>query len=456
MKINFKLIKIGILSFSFIVVLSFLFISCMKDRSAPYPIEITRPNPNGIQPAAGSLNIPINSSIQIAFTKPMNLSTFQGRFSIKDFNGNKVVVTIGQQNNDSTVVFTPITPLTKSTIYYAELRGRVRDYHNNSISLTDDQGIFDDTTLIASTWFYTEGNYSNGGFYPVYLKDRVSGTVFIFGNLDSANTLVSALSGPEGMALSGDGQYLIISNTGNNVVQIINTVSGVSEASFTVPEYPSSVAVAGNYAYVICENGQSLCKINIASKTLEKTFALAIYPGKLAISADGNILYTFDQITRDLYLINSADGTTIKTLSAVVSNLVVGEIVVDALTGTVYICDSKGDQIKTIDKNGNSLNTIITYPVSTEPVQVTTNSAFLYSAAGNMIYKYDKNSNTLLDTVSFSTNVKSLTLIPSNDLLYVASVSSIFIIDENTFTILEEKDFANTGFETVIAGPTKR
>jgi DNA-binding beta-propeller fold protein YncE len=434
-------------------ILTLLSFSCMEDRAPTAPIEITRPELIEIQPAQGELIFPAMGSIKIIFDEKMNPETFLNHFILKDYFGNLAEVVLTQQ--DTIINFTPKMPLQKSTIYYAELRGRIRDANNNSIGIGGEP-ILDDTTLLSSTWFYTEGDYSQGGFYPIFLRDKKEGAVRIFNYLDSVVTTSSGFTAPEGMASSEDDQFIILSNTAKNEVHIIDAVTGNSVANLTVPATPSSVVVYGEFAYVICINGKSLCKINIPAKTLQATYPLTIFPGKLAVSTDGSILYTFDQVTRDLYLLNSSDGSTIKKLNAAVDRLISGEIIVDKFTGELFICDSKGFKIKKADKDGNTINTIVTFPNNIEPVEVAFNESFYYAASGNAVYKYDRNNNNGIDTVNFTTKLKSLSLIPSGELLYVSLATSIAIVDVKTLTILEEKDLASSGIETIISATNKR
>ncbi len=425
---------------------------CMKDRLPTEPVEIERPVVRAALPDAGSLNVAQQTPITIAFDKPMNLPSFAGHFKLTDTDGSMAETVI--TGKDTTVIFTPAAALKKATIYTGELRGRVRDYHNNSIGVNN-EGVFDDTTLLASLWFYTAGDYSNGGYYPVYSRDRKAGTIRVLNFLDTVVASFTGLNAPEGFAVSTDGQSLVVSNSGANQVLILNSTTGAVEATIAVPLHPSTVVINGNYAWVICVDGKSLCKIDIAAKSLLTKYTLPVYPGKLAISNDGNTLYTFDQVKRDLYVLNAADASTKKTFPVTSTKLVSGEIITDPVTGIVYICDSKGYAIKALDAGGTTLTSVITFP-SMEPVDLTADAAYLYVAAGTSVYKYDKTSNALIKKISFPTVVKSVRVISSDDLLYVGLASSVALVDVKTLKLLKETDLSSSGLELMIAGPNKR
>ncbi len=438
-----------------IIVLVFFLLQlagCMVDREPTAPTEITRPQPFTLEPSNGTLKIGLSSAVKMVFDEPMNLSTFNGRFTLKDKAGNMVEGTF--EGSDSVITFRPSSALQKATIYYAELKGRVRDANNNSIEVNG-EAVLDDTTVIFNNWFYTQGDYSTGGYYNIYLRDKKDGSIRVFSYLDSMITKISSLSAPEGMITSSDGNYIFVSNTGKNKVEIYNSSTFTLETSLDVPANPSNLAANGDYVYVISVNGKAITKIKASTKSVESTFSLSFYPGKLAISSDGTILYTFDQTKRDLYLINSSNGSTIKKISSAVDKLVSGEIKFDNNSSTLYICDSEGFKLRSLDKDGAALQTIFTYPNNVKPVDVAFNEQFLYVASGKSIYKYDKATNTAVDTVTFLNAVKALTLLPSNEIIFATLATSISIIDEKTFFILEEKDLASSGIESIISSTKK-
>ncbi len=435
-----------------LILQAFVFTSCLKDREPSAPTEIKRPDYSAALPAAGSLNFPVNGAVQIKFTEPMNLSTFTGRFTLKDFNGNVIETAISQI--DSNVFFTPKSTLQKASLYYVELRGRVRDAHNNSIEINN-EGVFNDTTLITSTWFYTAGDYSTDGYYPIFLRDRKSGNVRMISYIDSVVTTLTGLFAPEGMALAQNDQYLLVSNTTKDQVLIINTITGATEATIPVSAHPSTIVVKGNYAFVTCVNGKAICKINVSSKTLETTYALSFYPGKLAVSPDGSKLYTLDQVTRALNVLNASTGAVINTIANAVSKIVSGELVMDKSSGRLYVCDTKGFKLLTLESDGSALTTAVSFGTK-EPVEVAISGAYVYVAVGTTIIQYDKATFALVKTVTFSTPVKSLTIIPSSDLMYATLATSIAVVDRNTLTVLKEKDMISSGIESIISGENKR
>jgi len=447
-----KLHKYFIFLFVLTNIILIFITGCTKDREPTAPNEIQRPKSLFITPSAGKLAVSKNEKIKMIFDEQMDLSTFPGHFTLKDLQGNNIDGSFSK--DDSTVIFSPFSALSKSSFYFAELRGRVRDVNRNSIELNN-EAILNDTTLLLSTWLYTEGDYSNGGFYNVYVRDKKDGQIIFLSNLDSVLNPITSLSTPEGLIISDDGNYLIISNTNKNEVIIASAQNGSIIKNIPVAINPTSCVTHGNYTFVINVNGKAISKINLTTQTLEQSFTLNFFPGKLALSPDGNILYTYDQVTRDLVLINTLDGSIIKRVRNVITTIVLGEIRVDPSSGNVYLCDSKGRKVKITDPQGNSIQDYVTFSAGIEPIDIIFFGENSYVLAGNSVYKYDKTSTSLINTLTFSTGVKSLCIIPSGDIMYVTLATKVAIVDFNTLRVLKEIDLISTGINTIISNSKK-
>ena len=174
------------------------------------------------------------------FDEPMDINSFENRFSLKDRNNNIVNGSFTQ--NDSVVIFTPTSKLEKSNLYFASLKGSLKDINNNTIGING-EGIFSDTVEIANTWFYTEGDYSEGGFYSIFLRDRKQGKIYKFENLFELGSEISSLSAPEGFAISEDGMYAIISNTTKNQILIYNISTNENVGTYSVNTFPTNIVV---------------------------------------------------------------------------------------------------------------------------------------------------------------------------------------------------------------------
>ncbi len=145
---------------------------CLPDREPTAPVEIARPMVLKIQPEPGSVVVPSTGSVQMVFDDVMDLSSFEGRFFLRDYSGTVVPGTF--RGVDTTVLFTPSQALAPSAIFTAALQGGVRDKNGNTIQ-QESVPVYSDTSTLLSTWFYSEGGYSQNGFTHLYLRDRKEG-----------------------------------------------------------------------------------------------------------------------------------------------------------------------------------------------------------------------------------------------------------------------------------------
>jgi YVTN family beta-propeller protein len=392
----------------------------------------------------------------MAFSEPMDLGTFPGHFSLRDHAGNEVSGSFS--SSDTTVFFLPQQQLSPATLFTATLRGGVRNTRGMTVQLNNEP-VFEDSSILMNTWFYTEGGYSENGFYPVYIRDRKEEKIRIYGHLDVPVATVQGLGAPEGMALTPDGSRLYIASTTRDSVMIVNTQGFTVSKVFPVAQYPSSVAAFGTKVYVISINGRTLTRIDAGTESVTDAIPLNFYPARLAVSNDGATLFTLDQVTRDLVLLRESDGTVIKRLAGAFTQLVAGDIVVDRSSGLVYVCDAKGLKIKSTDATGSAFQTVTSFSAGVEPVALAfspTVSGEYYVAAGKNIFKCNVASSIPLGTLAVSAVAKSVAVVPSGDVLYATHGATVVIVDVKTFTLLEEMQLTSTGLEAALAGPNKQ
>jgi hypothetical protein len=428
----------------------FILSSCMQDREPTAPTPVTRPAlTNNYQPGNGQLSVARNALLKIFFTNQMDVNTISDRLFLEDNNGNKIAGTYSSEG--TAAVFTPSQPLNSSSIYKFSLKGRVRDIYGNSIYYNGG-AVLNDTTVLLSGWFYTEGGYSEGGFNRVYAADKTK--IFVIDSVNSPAGTIESAGIITGSSITGDGLYLLASIGSSNKVDFINLQTKQVETELTVSANPQMIAVHGNYAYVICVNGKAVEKINLSARTKEAAFAMDFFPGEIAVSNDGNRIYTIDQQKKDMVVIDASNGAVITRVAGVVTSFANGKLKADD-NGRVFICDVKGNKLNVIDAN-NNLATAFEFS-SGGPANVCFDNNYIYAAAGSSVYRLDKQSFAAGSSgiISFPVPVKSLTAVPSGDILYVITNTAAYIIDIGSFTVLAEIELASTALQEIICSPTK-
>lgn len=449
--------KLKIVASHYILILClFVFVSfimlngCMKDWEPSSPTPIDRPSLTAVtQPGNGELKVASNASLKIFFSAQMDVESFKDRLVFEDNNNNKIA---GAYSAEGTaVVFTPSQPLNKNSIYKFTLKGRVRDIYGNSI-YHNGNPVLNDTTLLFSGWFYTEGGYSDGGFNRVYSADKTK--IFIVDSLNSPGETIESSGLMTGSAITEDGLYMLVSIGSSNKIDFINLQTKQIESSLNVSANPQMIGVHGNYAYVICVNGKAIEKINLGSKSVEATYPLDFFPGEIALSGDGSKIFTIDQPKKDLVIIDASNGSVITRVAGVVTSFANGKLKADE-NGKVFICDIKGNKLNIVDAN-NNLSTACEF-TSGGPGNLCFDNNYVYAAAGSSVYKLDKQTYTIDSSkvLSFPVAVKSLTVLPSKDILYVITNSTAYIVDLASFSVLAAINLASTGLQEIVCSPIK-
>jgi len=86
------------------------------------------PNVYSTNPANGATNVPVNTTISVQFTKPMDSSTIiPTNFELKDSSSTVISGSVSYDNSTNTAKFTPLTNLSVSTTYTFTIKSQVKD-----------------------------------------------------------------------------------------------------------------------------------------------------------------------------------------------------------------------------------------------------------------------------------------------------------------------------------------
>jgi len=109
-------------------------------------------------------------------------------------------------------------------------------------------------------------------------------------------TVVIVEVGPQGVAITPNGEFAYVTNYGNNSVSVINTATNTVSKTITGLSYPYDVAISpnGEYALVTEQDFGNLTRfsvINTLTNAVTATVHLASIPYDLAITPNGAYAY---------------------------------------------------------------------------------------------------------------------------------------------------------------------
>ncbi|WP_273365297.1 bifunctional YncE family protein/alkaline phosphatase family protein [Alicyclobacillus herbarius] len=159
-----------------------------------------------------------------------------------------------------------------------------------------------------------------------------------------------------GVAFSPDGQHLYVSAGGNDKIRVYSFNAGhlteqnpiAVKGTTDAPMYPGGLCVSldGRYLYVANNLNNSVARINLAQRTVDKVTQVGKNPYTVALSADGRTLYASNWGEDTVSVLNAETMQTVKTLKV---GLHPNALAVNAKTGCVYVADGDSDQISIID-----------------------------------------------------------------------------------------------------------
>ena len=160
---------------------------------------------------------------------------------------------------------------------------------------------------------------------------------------------------PISIAVSGNYAYVLDRGIEDlKVIDISNPSSPSLQGSLGIGSFPTSVAVSGNYAYVVDAGSKDLKVIDISNPSLpslQGSLGLGLFPNSIAVS--GNFAYVVDELSADLKVIDISNPS----LPSLQSSLGIGSdpryVVVSG--NYAYVVDSGSEDLKVIDISNPSL-----------------------------------------------------------------------------------------------------
>ncbi len=437
-----KIFRIGL---AFLLGLA-LFQSCIPDRMPPEPVENTRPKFVKFDTlGVSNLIVPVNQPIKMYFNEKMDLSTFPSNVEVESVSGKINGNFSYASESDTIVVFTPSTPYNKAEVYTVSVHGGVRDIHGNSMISPNDEDVPQEF------WFFTEGDYSDGGFPYVFVRDKAQKQVlYRAGKLNRYIDSLYVESTVEdyqtaAIEFSPRGNYLWMVNlkTTDGTVTLINPQSFEPEMVLQVGLGPTNVAFSENKAYVTNKSAKSFTVIDLDSYAAETTYSFTgnFKPLDVAYSPLTDKLYFISSTKKELAVVNAQDFNDNYIIDTLLTDSKGIDIEVSEDGKYLFIPQKRTDKIAVFNAQTDSPEEqIVTgYPNVGDGVikgGYYYSSFYKYSGSDTDggILKINVSTQSIEDVFTFGEEIDKLGITNAGELLYAVTPgdSSLHIIETKT------------------------
>lgn len=424
----------------------FLLTSCIDDRMPPEPVEINRPEFVKFDPVDGDgLNVSLNSTIQAHFNEQMDLNTFPGNFIVKGISG-EIKGTFSYGASDTIVVYSPLTNYQEAEVYTVTVSGAVKDIHGNSwISPVEDE-------VTASTWFFTQGQYSNQGFPYVFVRDKTSkNQIYRTGNLNSYIDDI-ILPGEEDYQVSSIGVdpvadflYVVNLKISGGIVSVIDPSSFQLVNQTNVGFGPTSISFSDDKGYVSCPSSNSFSVIDLNSQTTETNYEFSdgFKPKDAVYSALTNKIYFYNSGNTTLKVVNADNYDDSHVVETDINSKPIDiEITEDGRY--IYLIETSSSEVAVFDVQTETVSTLIDfgYQYNTDGVMGTDHYYLAYyRGTGGQdvggVLKIEIASNSITQHLQWTYQVDQMKLTAAEELIY--AVTPI----DSTVRVIETKTLKN-------------
>ena len=254
--------------------------------------------------------------------------------------------------------------------------------------------------------------------------------------------LVAVGSGPVGIAITPNGQYVYVANYNGNSISVISTSSNSVIKNISVA-HPADVAITpnGQYVYVNTElNTTSV--ISTSSNSVVATIPID-YPEGIAITPNGQYVYVTSTVDNKTSVISTASNSVIATIRVGFWPTAVA-VTPNGQYAYVVNADNaaSGNSVSVISTSSNSV--VATIPAGLVPnpytISITPNGKYAYIGVYQdpIVYVISTSSNSVVATIPVGSEPRGITITPNGQYVYVANhnSNSISVISTSSNSVI--------------------
>ena len=285
---------------------------------------------------------------------------------------------------------------------------------------------------------------------PFLLAATIVCVALLADSLPASAQIVAATDGPGGtptaVAVNPATNKIYVANELGQNILVIDGATNSSTVINTPGSGPSAIAVnpRTNTIYAVNQNNNTVTVINGATNAISSVnaggspFAIVVNPSTntiyvasqcdpIAVPLCGNGLIT---------VINGADNSTTAFTAGNAGDSALA-LAANPVTNTIYVAESRGNNVAVIDGASNTITTIATgnFPVAVA-VNPVTNKIYAVNQTDGTVTVIDGSSNTVTSTISVGTQPSAVAVNSVTNKIYIANAgsNSVTVIDATANT----------------------
>ncbi len=230
-----------------------------------------------------------------------------------------------------------------------------------------------------------DGQYAyvtDSGSNSVIVIDVASNTIL------STPYLTGVFSDPFGIAITTDGKYAYVTNVGNNTVSVIDIANKTIETLATGFYEPFAIAIKpdNSYAYVTNLSNDSVSVIQISNNAVTTPAGLSTgfnSPRAIAITPNNTYAYVTNSDGNSVSAITLSSNTIYATITGFYYP---GAIAITQDSNYAYVANSDNNTVSVIQISDNTILPISGLDTEYVPQGITISGNYVYVTSGNAPY----------------------------------------------------------------------
>jgi len=418
-----------------------IFVSCIPDRMAPTPTEVTRPEFVGFASTdSGAINVPLDYPVTMIFDEKMDINTFANNFSLSSISGEIGGTFAISSEGDSIVIFTPAESMNPSEVYTASVGGGVRDISGNSRLSPNVDDIHEENSV------FTTGLYAENGFPYVFISDKLGEIIYQVGEINKYMKQETITSASREMRITPDGSKLLVVNKTNpGVLNVINPETLELISTINVGSGPDHVFATNSTAYISNVSGRTVSIVNLNSLSLEITFGFddGFRPRDIVYCEKTNKIYISSNLNSDYAKIRVIDADNYDSyydIENVMPEKKTEDMEISPDSEYIFLAENQTLNLIILSTSSETVVQSLQADFTRNEDGITTDDAYYLVTNGGGVFKVDYSSLGFTDYADVDRILSSVSATAHGELLYVVSQvdSTVDIVETSSMQKISE------------------
>ncbi len=261
-----------------------------------------------------------------------------------------------------------------------------------------------------------------------------------------------------GIAVSPDGEFVYVSNYGNNTVSVIKTTDN-SVIDIPVGAGPAGVSMTpdGAFVYVSNYSSNSVSVIRTSDNMVTQSIPVGNNPFGISVTPDGAVAYVSHYVYYGSGTVSVIDTSSHSVITTIPVGTAPYGVSVTPDGAYAYVSNYGSSKVSVIRTSDNAVMPSIFVGGAPSGISVTPDGAYVYvnNYTSGTVWVIQTSDNTVINTIPVENGADGISVTPDGAYVYVNhyGVGTVSVIQTSDNTVIDTINVGNNPYGGIAVSP---